>query len=158
MQLEEHTYVVVACSNIEDRTSLIHILESLSLEAISCCDLDQVHEVLSRRNVPIVFCDEHLSEGCFRDLVSADTAGRKASRVVVTIRTGEWDKYLQVMRLGAYDASDARCIPPMSNSLSSARCVRINRKYRIGRRLENAGLAANRHSLSHPTSSGMTLD
>lgn len=127
MQLEEHTYVVVACSNIEDRTSLIHILESLSLDAISCCDLDQVHEVLSRRNVPIVFCDEHLSEGCFRDLVSADTAGRKASRVVVTIRTGEWDEYLQVMRLGAYDA--IRCpLHPTDVELVVLRAMRENQQ------------------------------
>jgi len=102
--MEEHKYVVVACSNMEDRTSLIHILENLSLDVISCSNLDQVHDVLSRRNVPLVFCDEHLSEGCFRDLVSADIAGRKASRVIVTIRTGEWEEYLQVMRLGAFDA------------------------------------------------------
>jgi DNA-binding NtrC family response regulator len=101
--MDEHRCVVVACSHMEDRKSLIHILESLSLDVISCSDMDQVHKVLSRRNVPLVFCDEQLSEGCFRDLVSADIPGQKASRVVVTIRTGDCDEYLRVMRLGAYD-------------------------------------------------------
>ena len=75
--MDEHTCVVVACSHMEDRTSLIHILESLSLDVISCSDMDQVHEVLSRRNVPLLFCDEHLSEGCLRDLVSADIPARR---------------------------------------------------------------------------------
>jgi DNA-binding NtrC family response regulator len=88
---------------MEDRTRLIHILESLSLDVISCSNMDQVRDVLSRRNVPLLFCDEHLSEGCLSDLVSADISGRKASRIVVTIRTGEWDEYLHAMRLGAYD-------------------------------------------------------
>ena len=101
--MDEHTCVVVACSHMEDRTSLIHILEGLSLDVISCSDMDQVHEVLSRRNVPLLFCDQHLSEVCLRDLVSADTSSQKASRVVVMMRTGEWNEYLQVMRSGAYD-------------------------------------------------------
>ena len=62
--MDEHTCVVVACSHMEDRTSLIHVLEGLSLDVISCSDMDQVREVLSGRNVPLLFCDQHLSEVC----------------------------------------------------------------------------------------------
>jgi DNA-binding NtrC family response regulator len=127
MQMDEHSYVVVACSNTEDRTSLIHILEKLSLDVISCSSLDQVHEQLARRNVSLVFCDEYLSQGCFRDLVSADIAGRKGARIIVTIRTGEWDKYLQVMRLGAYDA--LRCpLHPTDVELVVLRAMREERE------------------------------
>jgi DNA-binding NtrC family response regulator len=87
---------------MEDRTSLLHILDGLSLNVISCSALDQVQEVLSRQEVPLVFCDERLTDGCYRDLLTS-AAGRRP-RVVVTIRTGEWDEYLDAMRQGAFDA------------------------------------------------------
>jgi DNA-binding NtrC family response regulator len=121
--MDENSYVVVACSNWEDRTFLIHVLEKLSLDVISCSSLDQIHEELARRSVSLVFCDENLSEGCFRDLVSAATCGRRGARIVVTIRAGEWDEYLRVIGLGAYDA--LRCpLQPTDVELVVLRAMR----------------------------------
>jgi hypothetical protein len=77
--------------------------------------MNQVHEVFSPRNVSLLFCDQYFSERYFRDPVSADASGREASRVTVTIRTGELDEYLQVMRFGAYDGLQCQCARPMSS-------------------------------------------
>lgn len=119
--------VLVASSDMKDRTSLLHILEKLSLNVISCTALNQVHEVLSRQDVPLVFCDEYLNDGCYRDLLMADIVVRKLPRVVVTIRTGEWDEYLEVMRLGAFDAI-RRPLHPTDVELVVLRAMREDRE------------------------------
>jgi DNA-binding NtrC family response regulator len=89
---------------MEIRRSLLRILEPLLLNVISCSALDQAKEVLSRQEVLLVFCDELLGDGSYRDLLLANKVRRGQLRVVVTARTGEWDEYLEAMRLGAFDA------------------------------------------------------
>lgn len=101
--MRESLDILVVSSDMENRKSLLHILDSLSLNVISCSALNEAVEVLSRQEVPLVFCDELLSDGFYRDLLSASKTGRRALRIVVTIR-GEWDEYLEAMRLGAFDA------------------------------------------------------
>jgi len=124
--MREQWDVLVASSNMEDRTSLLHILDGLSLNVISCSALDQAREVLSRQEVPLVFCDELLSDGCYRDLLSSES-GRRALRVVVTIRAGEWDEYLDAIRLGAFEA--IRCpLHPTDVELVVLRAMRENRE------------------------------
>jgi DNA-binding NtrC family response regulator len=83
-----------------------------------------------------LFCDEHLSEGCFSDLISPDIPDRKVPRVVVTIRTGEWDKYLQMMRLGAYDV--LRC-PFCPTDVEFVVLRAREEQRRIGRWIEKTG-------------------
>jgi DNA-binding NtrC family response regulator len=80
------------------------MLEPLSLNVISCSALNQAREVLSRQEVLLVFCDQVLGDGSYRDLLLAGKARRGNLRVVVTVSTGEWDEYLEAMRLGAFDA------------------------------------------------------
>jgi DNA-binding NtrC family response regulator len=96
--------VLVASSDLENRNSLLHILDKLSLNVISCSALSQAKEVLSRQEVSLVFCDESLNDGCYRELLLIFRARQRALRFVVTIRRGEWDEYLEAMRLGAFDA------------------------------------------------------
>jgi DNA-binding NtrC family response regulator len=122
--MPENWNVLVASSCMEDRTSLLHILDGLSLNVISCTALDQVQEVLSRQEIPLVFCDERLTDGGYRDLLTSE-AGRKP-RVVVTIRTGEWDGYLDVMRRGAFDALRFP-LQPTDVELVVLRAMRENR-------------------------------
>jgi DNA-binding NtrC family response regulator len=104
--MRESLDTLIVSSDLENRKSLLHILENLSLNVISCSALSEAEEVLSRQEVPLVFCDEILSDGCYRNLLSAHKAGQRAPRIVVTIR-GEWDEYLEAIRLGAFDV--VRC-------------------------------------------------
>ena len=102
--MSEHINVLVTSSDLEDRTHLLHILEKLSLNVISCSTLNQAREVLSRQRASLVFCDESLSDGCYRVLLQTCKAKRPMPRLVVTIHRGEWDEYLEAMRLGVFDA------------------------------------------------------
>ena len=96
--------VLVASSDIEHRQTLVAILEGLSLNVISCSTLAQTKEVLSQRPLDLIFCDDHLADGCFRDLLPLVKVAWRTPRLVVTIRTGEWKEYLDAMGLGAFDA------------------------------------------------------
>jgi DNA-binding NtrC family response regulator len=119
--------VLVASSSMDNRKSLLNVLESLSLNAISCTALGQVEEVLSRNNVLLAFCDERLTDGSFRDLLAAGKAKGSNVRVVVMIRTGEWDEYLEAMRMGAFDA--VRCpLQPTDVELIVLRALRESRE------------------------------
>jgi DNA-binding NtrC family response regulator len=86
------------------------MLRRLSMNVVSCAALKQTEEVLSQQAVALIFCDENLSDGSFRDLL----VGRKNQKVppiVVAIRTGEWNEYLEAMRLGAFDAIRCPLLP-----------------------------------------------
>lgn len=101
--MREQCDVLVASSSMENRRSLVRILEPLSLNVLSCSALNQAQEVLSRQEVLLVFCDEFLGDGSYRDLLQVDKVRRGNLRIVVTVSTGEWDEYLEAMRLGAFD-------------------------------------------------------
>src|SRR5947208_2932491 len=98
--------VLVTSSDIEHRNALVEVLDSLSLNVIACNALSQAEEVLQRQTVDVIFCDDHLTDGSYRDLLPMykRSGSAKTPRLVVTIRTGEWDEYLEAMRLGAFDA------------------------------------------------------
>jgi DNA-binding NtrC family response regulator len=95
--------VLVVSKEMENRKALQLVLEQLSLNVIQCSDLVQASEVLSRQPVELVFCDDSLSDGTYRDLLPPKKQGRKP-RLVVMMRTGEWEEYVEAMRLGAFDA------------------------------------------------------
>jgi DNA-binding NtrC family response regulator len=126
--MRESWDVLVASSCMENRQHLENILENLSLNVISCSAISQAEEVIARQEIPLVFCDELLSDGCCRGLLSArGNTGQKASRIVVTIRAGEWDEYLEVMRLGAFDVMRSP-VQPTDVELVVLRAMREHRE------------------------------
>jgi DNA-binding NtrC family response regulator len=95
--------VLVACTDMMNRSALVHMLEGMSVNVFSCSTLDQVGEVLSRQKIELVFCDENLSDGSFRNLLLADQDWKGRPRIVVIFRTGEWDEYLNALQLGVFE-------------------------------------------------------
>jgi len=65
--------------------------------------LAEAEEVLSRQSVALVFCDDRLTDGSYRDLLQTLRAWKKAPNIVVTTRVGEWNEYLEALGLGAFD-------------------------------------------------------
>jgi DNA-binding NtrC family response regulator len=97
--------VLVASSELENRRCLLHILDSLALNAISCRSVDEAREVLDRQEVDMIFCDESLAGGTYRDLLNS-AMRRKGLPVIIALHSGDgdWDEYLEAIRLGAFDA------------------------------------------------------
>lgn len=73
---------------LEVRQPLIRTLEVLGTDIFACSTRAQAEEVLSRQGVEMVFCDEHLADGSYCDLIRSNYGEHQAPRVVVTTRTG----------------------------------------------------------------------
>ena len=98
-----HVRVLIVSPNMEVRRSLLRTLEALSTDVVVCVTRAQAEEVLSTQTVEIVFCDEHLPDGSYCDLIRPSHCDHRIPRVVVTTRTGEWELYFEAVTKGAFD-------------------------------------------------------
>jgi DNA-binding NtrC family response regulator len=105
--LQRTVHALVVSPRLEVRKPLVHVLESLAADVVTCSTLDQANEVLSHQSFEVVFCDEHLPDGSFADLIHADHYEHRIPRVIVATRVGEWEFYFEAMRKGAFDV--VRC-------------------------------------------------
>ena len=101
--LQRHVRALVVSPRLELRKALLHVLESLAADVISCSSRAEAEEVLSHQCFEVVFCDEHLPDGCYADLIHADHCEHRIPRVIVATRVGEWELYFEAMRKGAFD-------------------------------------------------------
>ncbi len=95
--------VLVLSPHLEVRQVLIRTLDRLSADVISCSSRTQAEEVLARQEVDLVFCDEHLPDGSYGDLIHSNHWNHRIPRIVVTTRQGEWDLYFEALKKGAFD-------------------------------------------------------
>ena len=101
--LQRHVRAMVVSPRLEVRKPLLQVLESLSTDVIACASIAQADEALSHQSFDVVFCDEHLPDGSYSDLIHADHFEHRIPRVIVATRVGEWELYLEAMRKGAFD-------------------------------------------------------
>lgn len=95
--------VLVACAEMRNRNALIHMLEGMSVGVFSCSTLGQAIEVLSSHKIELVFCDENLSDGSFRDLLRANQVWIGRPHIVVIVHLHEWAEYLEALQLGVFE-------------------------------------------------------
>jgi len=101
--LQRQVRALIVSPLMEIRRPLLRTLEALSADVIVCSTRTQAEEVLSGQAVDVIFCDEHLPDGSYGDLLHAQHCERKVQRVVVATRTGEWDLYFEAVGKGAFD-------------------------------------------------------
>lgn len=92
--------VVVVSSDLEHRLQLAEILSKLGLDPICASTLRECNQSLAQRNVELVFCDAHIADGDYQDLLK-NHANRKP-RVVLTSRSGDGEEFHDAMRQGAF--------------------------------------------------------
>jgi len=95
--------ILVTSSRVEDRRELMKILDGLPINVFSSSTVKQAEEVMAQKKLALVFCDEHLPDGSYRELLSRSRTAPKQPRLVVTTHTGEWNEYLEATRRGAFD-------------------------------------------------------
>jgi DNA-binding NtrC family response regulator len=101
--MQEQIDALVVSERLEHVKSLVRILDGLRINVYVACTLKQAQEILGRQTLGLVFCDERLSGGSYRELLQNGDARGKGSRFVILLQTGEWDEYLEAMRLGAFE-------------------------------------------------------
>lgn len=103
--------IVIASSDLESRRGLMEILTRQGLDPIGASNLAECREVLQKEKVGLIFCDPHLADGSYQDLLDVTRSGASTARVVVTSKHANWDEYLEAMRLGAFDVIASPCRP-----------------------------------------------
>jgi DNA-binding NtrC family response regulator len=95
--------VLIVSERPDHLRPLIRVLDASSARVSACFTIRQAREIFSRQPVDLVFSDEYLSDGSYRELLLAGHFGQNQVSFVLLLRTGEWAEYLDAMRLGALD-------------------------------------------------------
>jgi DNA-binding NtrC family response regulator len=95
--------VLVVCSDPGRRSALVDLLAQFGLEPVVAADMNEVRAVFAQRPPHLVFCEEGLPEGGFREVLCLAKATGSEVAVVVCSLLGELDQYLEAMQLGAFD-------------------------------------------------------
>jgi DNA-binding NtrC family response regulator len=103
--------ILVASSDLERRRSLMQTLSRQGLDPIGVANLAECAETLTKERVGLIFCDRHLTDGNYRDLLETVRSGSGNVRVVVCSKHPDWDEYLEAMRYGAFDVIASPCRP-----------------------------------------------
>ena len=103
--------VAVVSSDIESRRHLSEILTGQEIDPICVSTLRDCHEAIARNRIGLIFCDPHVSDGTYQDLLSAYRLMDQKPRVVVTSRGADWEQFKEAMRWGAFDVISAPCRP-----------------------------------------------
>jgi DNA-binding NtrC family response regulator len=106
-----HPQIVIASADVEGRRALMNILVEQGLEPIVTPTVRGCLEVLAKENVRLVFCDNALADGTFRELLDACRTERLRTRIVVTSRSADWDEFLEATHLGAFGVITSPCRP-----------------------------------------------
>jgi DNA-binding response OmpR family regulator len=81
---------------------LFRALEELSLDVTVCSNLAQAIDVISRQGFELVFCDWHLPDGSYADLIRATRSAHAAPRVVAMVRISDREIRLEALSNGAF--------------------------------------------------------
>jgi DNA-binding NtrC family response regulator len=95
--------VLVAGSDSKKRGALVDILMESGLEPMVASDFEEVRSILVREQLHVIFCENNLPGGGFREIIRLATEMGSLVEVVVSSMLGELDEYLEAMKLGAFD-------------------------------------------------------
>jgi len=78
--------VLVVSPELESRQKLLQTLEAFPADAVVCSNRAQAEEVLSHQSFELIFCDAHLSDGSYAELLRKASLTSPGTRLVVTVR------------------------------------------------------------------------
>jgi len=101
--------ILVIASDPETRKALSSILQTEGLKSVHASQLSEGRALLASQRVGMVFCERHLADGSYLDLLPAAQTKAGNVPVVVTSRLADWDEYLEALRHGAVDLIASPC-------------------------------------------------
>ena len=99
--MDNEVDVLIVSSRIENRRTLLRTLGGLPVNTFSTSTIVHALEVLSLHPLAVVFCEERVSDGSYRELLASVITTRRTNRFIVVLCTGEWEESLEAFRLGA---------------------------------------------------------
>lgn len=98
---ENSVRVLVVSPELETRQALLRTLEAFPADVIVCSNRAQAEEVLSHQSFDLVFCDAHLSDGSFEEVIRAGGCTSSTARVIVTVRERDGEFTANAIAQGA---------------------------------------------------------
>jgi DNA-binding NtrC family response regulator len=102
---------ILVISSLENRRALLDILNQQGWDTICASTVKECQEGFAGRNVTLVFCDQRLADGTYRDVLRIIRSLNKDLPLVVTSRLADWDEYSEVLQHGAFDLIASPCQP-----------------------------------------------
>jgi len=96
--------VLIVSNRFEVKRTLLRTIRGLPVNTYTSSSIEQAWEVLNKRFIDLVLCDESLPDGMYPELFAAVHAEQRAMRFVVVLASDEWEDYLQAMKVGVADA------------------------------------------------------
>ena len=126
--------VLVTGCDAGKRTALVNMLEEYGLEPMIASNVEETRQVLGRRPMHVVFCEDKLPDGGFREILCLVKGGRPEIQVVVSSMLGDVHEYIEAMNLGAFDF----IAPPYRSTEIVSFIEGACRRYRLKRKDEGA--------------------
>src|SRR5262252_8694576 len=104
--------VLTVCSRIENRRTLQRTFEGLPVNTFYVSTVALAVEVLSSRTLAVIFCEELLPDASYRELLRIAQINSPKTRFVVMLSTGEWQEYLEALKLGVAEVIRCPLQPP----------------------------------------------
>ena len=92
--------LIVSCRP-ENRKMLMRVFDGLPIDSYAAPTITQAREAVKSHFFSVVFCEERLSDGTYADLLNEVRSTQQGTRFVCMLCTGEWEEYLEALRLGA---------------------------------------------------------
>ncbi len=95
--------VLVVCAEMNNRNALTHMLEGMSVGVYSCSTLSQAMEVLYSHKIELIFCEENLPDGSFRDFLQVNQVRIGRPYIVVIGHPGESTEGMEMLQSGGLE-------------------------------------------------------
>jgi DNA-binding NtrC family response regulator len=109
--VEKPLQVLVVSRHAETRRTLSGVLRDLPVRTHSLFTVAQARQFVNARHVDLVFCEELLSDGSYKQVLGSVRAAQSGVRFVLVMRSGEWAEYLEALRLGVEDVLRPPLLP-----------------------------------------------
>ncbi|HEX4075606.1 MAG TPA: hypothetical protein VHX49_09425 [Candidatus Acidoferrales bacterium] len=105
--------IMVASSDLENRRSLVTILERQGIGTFCASNVSQCREILDQQDVGLVFCERAFADGDYRDVLSAAACGKPGpkARVVLLSALSDREQYRRAKEQGVFEVISAACRP-----------------------------------------------
>jgi DNA-binding NtrC family response regulator len=95
--------VLVVFPSDEHRILLLQAIVQAGMIPLLCESSDEAREAIKDENIQVVVCEDRLPESALGAILKQTRSRMRPIPVIVTSRTGEWEEFLRVLRMGAFD-------------------------------------------------------
>ena len=95
--------VVVVSADLEAQQALAILLDRCGLVPIPASTVREAEAMLNHDSISVILCSKELPDGGFSDILRQTARTLNRVPVIVFSRLADWERYLNVLRAGAFD-------------------------------------------------------